>query len=187
MSDLQLSAAQHAVLASAIHNSHGRVDWFPDHLKGGARRKVIEGLATRGLIEGADDDWRVTDAGYAALNCKPPIAAAPTVDMEAEVSAAEAQWTAPDAGQPAAEAVTETSATDTPTAPPRRTREHSKQATVIALLKRPEGATIAQVMEATGWLKHTVRGAFAGALKRKLGLSITSTKPQSGDRVYRID
>jgi uncharacterized protein DUF3489 len=52
------------------------------------------------------------------------------------------------------------------------------------MLRRAEGATIAQIVEATGWQPHTVRGAFAGALK-KLGLTVTSEKV--GDvRVYRL-
>lgn len=55
------------------------------------------------------------------------------------------------------------------------------------MLKRPEGATIAQICEVTGWQAHTVRGTFAGAFKKKLGLVIVSTKPSSGDRLYRIE
>jgi len=68
----------------------------------------------------------------------------------------------------------------------RSTREGTKQAVLIELLKHPEGATLAQMTEATGWQVHTVRGAMAGALKKKLGLEITSEKQTSTDRVYRI-
>jgi len=67
-----------------------------------------------------------------------------------------------------------------------KTRENSKQAQVIELLNRPEGATIKQICEATGWQQHTVRGAFAGSFKKKLGLVITSNKDDNSDRVYRI-
>jgi hypothetical protein len=67
-----------------------------------------------------------------------------------------------------------------------RTRENSKQAEVIRMLQRPEGATIGQICTATGWQAHTVRGTFAGAFKKKLGLTIVSDKPQGGERVYRI-
>ena len=72
-------------------------------------------------------------------------------------------------------------------ATPRRTRENSKQAQVIAMLRRTEGATIAQISEATGWNSNTVRGAMAGALKKKLGLNVMRM-PQnaSGQSVYRI-
>jgi len=54
------------------------------------------------------------------------------------------------------------------------------------MLKRVEGATIEQICQATGWQPHTVRGAMAGALKKKLGLDIQSTKDSGGYRVYRI-
>src|SRR5207244_3907929 len=61
----------------------------------------------------------------------------------------------------------------------------SKQAAVITLLKRPEGVTIAEVMAATGWQPHTVRGLFSGTLKKKLGLRLSSAAADRG-RVYRI-
>ena len=64
-------------------------------------------------------------------------------------------------------------------------RAGTKQALMIAMLKRPEGATVEQIAEAMGWQKHTVRGAMAGTLKKKLGLTITSEKID-GRRVYRI-
>ncbi|CDM23056.1 hypothetical protein BN940_02901 [Castellaniella defragrans 65Phen] len=57
---------------------------------------------------------------------------------------------------------------------------------MLELLQRPEGASIAQIMDATGWQAHTVRGTFAGAFKKKLGLAITSDKAQGEERVYRI-
>ena len=65
-------------------------------------------------------------------------------------------------------------------------RERTKQAQLIAMLKRPEGATIAQVVEATGWQPPTVRGALAGALKEPLGLEVVSEKVAERGRVYRI-
>jgi hypothetical protein len=67
---------------------------------------------------------------------------------------------------------------------PRPTRP-SKQAAVIALLRRPEGATVDEVRAATGWQPHTVRGVFSGALKKKLGLAVIAAKEERG-RVYRI-
>ena len=69
---------------------------------------------------------------------------------------------------------------------PRRQREGTKQARMIAMLKRPEGATVAQIMHETGWLAHTCRGAMAGALKKKLGLTIISEKTEGQPRTYRI-
>jgi hypothetical protein len=61
----------------------------------------------------------------------------------------------------------------------------SKQAEVIALLRRPEGVTVDEVRAATGWQPHTVRGLFSGALKKKLGLAVIAAKEERG-RVYRI-
>jgi hypothetical protein len=73
-------------------------------------------------------------------------------------------------------------------APKRRggTRPESKQALLIAMLRRDDGATIEQIVEATGWQRHTVRGAISGTLKKKLGLAVISGRIE-GKRVYRIE
>ena len=68
----------------------------------------------------------------------------------------------------------------------RKQREGTKQAKLIEMLRRPEGATIAQIVAATKWQQHTVRGAISGALKKKLGLAVTSEKVDGGERTYRI-
>ena len=65
-------------------------------------------------------------------------------------------------------------------------RTSSKQAEVIGLLTRPDGVTIAGVMQATGWQSHSVRGFLAGVVRKKLRLPLTSEKPEGGERVYRI-
>ena len=69
---------------------------------------------------------------------------------------------------------------------PRAARADSKQAQLIAMLKRAKGASIDEIVEAFGWQPHTVRGAIAGALKKKLGLDVTSEKDEKRGRVYRI-
>lgn len=161
-------------------------------LKGGAKLKMLASLAQRGLIEHQGGQWRLTRAAIAiiqgeaqpeevlppvtgvATSAMPPLANDP--ELEAAVSAAEARWQQ-----------------DPPDPRPKRSREHSKQARVIAMLKRPEGATLAQISEATGWQAHTTRGFFAGTLKKRLGLTIVSEKlegpsgsPGAGQRLYRI-
>lgn len=161
-------------------------------LKGGAKLKMIASLAQRGLIEQMDGQWRITGAAIAIIKGEaqpedvlPAVKGAATSptplpaddpELEAAVAAAEASWQQ-----------------DQPDPAPKRGQGNSKQALVIEMLKRPEGATIAQISEATGWKHHTIRGTFAGALKKKLGLAIVSEKiegpagtPGAGQRLYRI-
>ena len=64
--------------------------------------------------------------------------------------------------------------------------KQTKQQTCLDLLGRREGATIEDLEEATGWQKHSVRGFLAGAVKKKLGLTLVSEKPDAGLRRYRI-
>lgn len=172
MSNIRLSPAKQAILAHAIHNAEGRIEWFPDNIKGGARRKVIDSLFNHALITYDGKDWYVAAEGYDALGMPRPGAKQPPPEIDAEleqdVAAAEANWTPPAKVAP-------------------RARENSKQAEVIRMLQRPEGATIRQICEATGWQQHTVRGTFAGAFKKKLGLNLVSEKSAGGERVYRID
>ena len=156
---IQLTPTQQAILTHAHQHTEGKIAWFPENIKGGARQKVIDGLFKRALITYDGKDWFVAAEGYEALG----------VPRKAPVSA---------------QAIDEV--IETATAAKHRTRGNSKQAQVIAMLKRPEGATIEQICEATQWQAHTVRGTFAGAFKKKLGLEITSTKEAGGQRVYRV-
>jgi len=64
--------------------------------------------------------------------------------------------------------------------------KQTKQQTCLDLLGRREGATIEELEQATGWQKHSVRGFLAGAVKKKLGLTLISEKPDAGPRRYRI-
>ena len=171
---IALNPNQQAILEHAVQHSGGKIAWFPEHIKGGARAKVLEGLFKRALITPDGDDWVVAAEGYDALGLPRPGALPPTItlddpELEADVASAEASWQQPAKDRPV------------------RTRADSKQALVIGLLQRPEGATIAQIMEATGWQQHTVRGTLAGTLKKRLGLTITSAKDAGGQRVYRIE
>jgi hypothetical protein len=144
----ELTAAQRSVLEHAIDHTEGRIEWFPDSVKGGGRTKVLESLKSRGLARQHGQGWKVTKAAHAAL------------------------------GRETAEG------TEVP-AP--KARENSKQAKVIEMLKRPEGATIEQIQQATGWQRHTVRGVISGALRTKLGLKVECTKGEDGaPNVYQI-
>ena len=80
-----------------------------------------------------------------------------------------------------------THAAKPPASKPPIPREGTKQAQIIALIQRPEGASIAEIVEATGWLAHSARGLISGALKKKLGLPITSEKVDGRGTVHRLN
>lgn len=67
---------------------------------------------------------------------------------------------------------------------PGAAREGSKTAAVVALLQRPKGATLTEIMKATGWQAHSVRGFISAAVVKKMGLKVTSTRRDDGQRVY---
>ena len=65
--------------------------------------------------------------------------------------------------------------------------QRTKQETVLALLGHPDGATITDIMQTTGWQQHSVRGFLAGTVRKKLGLTLTSSKAEGDLRRYRIE
>ncbi len=153
---------------------------LPKGLAGAAAKMAVNRMIERGLLQEVDANlrrgeplWRetgdghgttlvVTDAGLLAIGIEPVV-------MKTVVAIRE------DADRASA------------VKPPIQ-RSGTKQAQIIAMLQRPEGATVAEMVEATGWLAHTVRGSISGALKKKLGLPITAEKVESEGRgtVYRL-
>ncbi len=188
---IKLTDTQRLVLEHAADHSDGAVTWFPPNVKGGARQKVIDGLFARTLVtHNGIHNCCITDAGFDAIGVARPIRSADAEITEShqaafasypfdEPAAPVAPPAAPAAHtQPAEAGVAETKLV--------RTRDNSKQATVLQMLRRPEGATISQICEATNWLAHTVRGTFAGSFKKKLGLTLVSEKPAGAERTYRL-
>lgn len=185
----QLSDTQALILSAAAQRPERIALPLPESLRGGAAAKVVGAMISKGYLEEVDADlrkgepmWRetgdghgttlvATDAGLAAIGIEPEDANTASVG--------------------ATDAPNEGSAPETPSepdaAPKARTpREGTKQATLIAMLRAPDGATIEEITAATGWQSHTVRGAMAGALKKKLGLEVTSEKVEGRGRVYRL-
>ena len=177
-----LTPTQIEVLTAAADRPDGSIHPLPARLPSGAKNKVVASLLARGLVFDAKDslEYRLTAEGYAAVgrDCELPAPLEADPEIEAAVVATEAQWVAEKAELDPPPVAVERKP---------RTRENSKQATVIAMLHRPEGATIAQICAFTGWQVHTVRGTFAGAFKKKLGLTITSEKHPGNERVYRVE
>jgi len=65
-------------------------------------------------------------------------------------------------------------------------RDGSKAAKILELLKRPDGATSKELQKATGWQPHSVRGFLSGTIGKKMGLTVTSTKGEDGERSYSV-
>ena len=65
-------------------------------------------------------------------------------------------------------------------------RDGSKTAKILDLLKRPDGATIKELIKATGWQAHSVRGFLSGTIGKKMGLTVKSTKSEDGERTYSV-
>lgn len=203
MNTIQLTVTQLAILTSAINDTEGKLVWFPDTVKGGARKKVIDSLFKRALIMTDGTDWFVAAEGYAALELprRGPITLAA---LDACIAAGEAAQHGAsqvladevggevptdaeiDASNEIKAAVTAIATSARVESKKPRTRDNSKQTQVIAMLQRPEGVSVSQVMESTGWLAHTIRGTLSGTIKKRLGYNVVSEKNAEGERVYRI-
>ena len=205
-----LSDTQLLVLAAAAQREDRNLLPLPGSLRGSAAVKVVGALLARGLVAETVTDsmvaadaalnrfWRndaeghaipphITDAGLAALGIEDASTDAAAAGEAAEPQVAELQVAEPDAALLADVETAEEGFTTPEPAAPRRSRPDSKQARLIDMLRSPEGVTIAEVAAALDWHPHTVRGAIARALKKKLGLEVTSEKVEGRGRVYRIE
>ncbi|WP_371056880.1 DUF3489 domain-containing protein [Rhodosalinus sp. K401] len=190
----KLSDTQLVILSAAAQREDRNVLPLPGSLRGGAATKVVGALLSRGLIAETTTDsqtkadaalnriWRndederaillhITDAGLAVIGVEP----------EGGDSAPEAADEAPSAEDPQ-----DAPAEADPEPKSRTPRAGTKQAKLIEMLRAEGGATIDEIVAETGWQPHTVRGAFAGALKKKLGLEVTSEKVAGRGRVYNL-
>lgn len=170
MTQIQLSDAQAVILSTACAREDGAVFPVTASLKGGAVGNVCKSLLKQGLIEeiAATDlntVWR-HDEGRGPITLRATPLAYSTLGITDEQI--------------------DTTQAETPTAPVQR-RKGTKQETLIEMLRAEGGATIDEIVEATGWQPHTVRGAMSGALKKKLGLTITSEKVEGRGRIYRLE
>ena len=173
MTNVQLTDAQAVILSAACARTNGMVFPVTASLKGGAVGNVCKSLLKRGLIEEvrATDHatvWRHDEERGPITLRATPLAYSTlgiTDDPEEQTNSQHETEAAPEPG---------------------RRRSGTKQEALIAMLRADGGATIDEIVEALGWRPHTVRGAMAGALKKKLGLTITSEKVDGRGRVYRL-
>jgi len=166
MTQIQLSDAQSIILSAACARGDGMVFPVTTSLKGGAVGNVCKSLLKHGLIEevAATDlntVWR-HDEVRGPITLRATSLACTVLGIS-------------DASEPAE-----------PAPEPVRRRSGTKQEAVIALLKSEGGATIDEIVAATSWAGHTTRGFLSGALKKKLGLTITSEKVDGRGRAYKI-
>ena len=181
----KLTDTQTIILSAGAQRPDNIAMPLPDGLHGAAAKKSVAAMISRGWLEEVEADlrrgdplWRetgdghgttlvVTAEGLEAIGIEPVVASTVTNPRKAKPDPAPTSET-PDAPKPVA------------------VRAGTKQAQIIALLQRPEGASIAEIVEATGWASHSARGMISGGLKKKLGLAITSAKEQGRGTVHRL-
>ena len=188
---MKLTDTQMVILTAAAQRDGGSIHPLPTTLKGGAVTKVTQALLRKGLIAEApgrngaaigETNFAITAEGALAINVEP--AECPHL-ADTGAQAADGGLEDEPAADTSAKAKKAATGRNGANAP-RKARTGTKLALMIEMLRRPEGATVDQIMAATGWQRHSVRGAFAGALKKKLGLTFASEKVESRGLVYHI-
>jgi Protein of unknown function (DUF3489). len=188
----KLTDTQSVILTRAASRPGNLAMPLPDGLAGAAAKMTVNKMIERGWLEEVDANlrrheplWRetgdghgttliATEAGLAAIGIEPVVATTMTNLRKAKLKLASASK-APAETSPGGEA-----------SKPVAIRAGTKQAQIIALLQRPEGASISEIVDATGWLPHSARGLISGGLKKKLGLCITTALDDVRGRVYQI-
>ena len=185
----KLSDTQTIILTRAAQRSDRFALPLPESLRGGAAKKVVGALIAKGFLEEVDADmrrgepvWRETGDGH-GVTLVATGAGLATIGIKPEVAN-----TAPAGalGAPTAKPIPDTATEVDPLPKARTTRAGTKQAKLIAMLRAEGGATIEEIAAATNWRPHTIRGSMAGALKKKLGLTIISEKVDGRGRCYCI-
>ena len=185
----KLSDTQAIILSAAAQREDRIALPLPESLRGGAAAKVVGAMLAKNFLQEVDADtrkgelmWRETGDGH-GVTLVATDAGLAAIGIETEdANPAPAGATDVPSEQPAPNTPTEPK----PAPKARTPREGTKQAKLIEMLRTEGGATIEEIMVATGWQSHTVRGAMAGALKKKLGLEVTSEKVDGRGRVYRL-
>ncbi|MBL4766534.1 MAG: DUF3489 domain-containing protein [Rhodobacteraceae bacterium] len=176
---VDLTDAQRRILTAGAQRDSSLAIPLPKGLHGAVAKKVVGMLVERGLLEEVDANirkneplWRETGDGHGTtlVVTKAGLAA---IGVESVVVKTMARVR---------------KAAKTPKTPPatKTPRTGTKQAKLIAMLEAQGGASIAEIIAATGWQTHTIRGAISGVLKKKLGLSVISEKVEGRGRVYNI-
>jgi hypothetical protein len=188
----KLTDTQSIILSRAATRPDNLAMPLPEGLAGAAAKMAVAKMIERSWLEEVDANlrrgeplWRetgdghgttliATEAGLAAIGIEPVVATTMSNLRKAKLELASA-------------AKERAEASSNPAMPkPVAIRAGTKQAQIIALLQRPEGASIGEIVEATGWLPHSARGLISGGLKKKLGLPIISQKLDQRGTVYRL-